>query len=595
MANVMSMKNVRNTVHRSAFDLSRKNMFTTHIGALTPCFVQEVLPGDSFNIDVSNFTRTSPVNTAAYVRLRENVDFFFVPYKLLWDKWEQFIVRTDDPHYAASASSAAGAFSSCPYINYGEFRDYLWNMRNSTSIEPNAALTAGNSSYQDGVERLLDLLGYGALVKDAHTGAVSNGSFSSLALNPFRLCAYQKIYQDHYRDSQWEPSKPQNYNFDYVFNDSQLKFSPWTLDAYALPEKDSSLKIMDNLFTLRYANYRKDKFLGIQPSPQFGDTAIAGPLIGNLGVSLAPSSSSSFSSVLVDGSPGYNFSNSGNTTLNRIMPLTALNNTSGISVLSLRLAEALQKYREITLTGSKDYKDQIFKHWNAKVPDYASTISERLFSYDSSVDISEVVNTNITQNADADIAGKGVSAGNGKFHWKNTSNQYGIIMGIYHCEPLLDYSGLISIPRQLISVTQDSYPVPEFDSLGMEEVRVSDFATPVIGVNADSVIGYAPRYYQWKTAVDEIHTGFLTSSAYGNWVSGFGVNNFFARIPGTKFTYLTKKVLPSLLNSIFVAQFDSNPVAQSQDGPVFSTDQLLVNMFINCKCARNLSADGLPY
>lgn len=595
MANVMSMKNVRNTVHRSGFDLSRKNMFTTHVGALTPCFVQEVLPGDSFSIDVSNFTRTSPVNTAAYVRLRENVDFFFVPYKLLWDKWEQFIIRTDDPHYASSPTSAAGAFSSCPYINYGEFRDYLWNMRNQTDIEPNAALTAGNSSYQDGVERLLDMLGYGALVKDAHTGAVSNGSFSSLALNPFRLCAYQKIYQDHYRDSQWEPSKPQNYNFDYVFNDSQLKFTPWSLDAYVLPEKDSSLKIMDNMFTLRYANYRKDKFLGIQPSPQFGDTAIAGPVLGNLVSNVFRAGSSDFNLSMAVGSPHFATSNITVPSSTVTFPLSSIGNTSGISVLSLRLAEALQKYREITLTGSKDYKDQIFKHWNAKVPDYASTISERLFSYDSSVDISEVVNSNITQDTDADIAGKGVSAGNGRFKWKNSSNQYGIIMGIYHCEPLLDYSGLISIPRQLISVTQDSYPQPEYDSLGMEEVRVSDFATPVVGVNADNVIGYAPRYYQWKTAVDEIHTGFLTSQAYGNWVSGFGVNNFFARIPGAKFSYLTKKVLPSLLNSVFVAQFDSNPVPQTQDGPAFSTDQLLVNMFINCKCARNLSTDGLPY
>lgn len=596
MSNVMSMKNVRNSVHRSSFDLSRKNAFTTIAGALTPCFVQEVLPGDSFEFDVSNFTRTSPVNTAAFVRMKENVDFFFVPYSLLWDKWEQFIAQTDDPHYAASLGSPASLFSSTPYCKLGSiahlFRDF---MKGPGSSPISFAYVPGGTSFREGFQRLLECLGYGGIVSlvselDPDKPGDIPVEFADMAISPFRFAAYQKIYYDHYRDSQWESSKPQNYNFDYVLRDSDTLINFYSDPNYSVPSSTTNL-LYDNMFTLRFANYRKDKFMGLLPSPQFGDVAIAGPVLGNLSVYVR---SGNDGTPINAGGVQNTVSRSGSSG-SFVFPLTAVNNTSGISVLAMRLAEATQKYREITLTGSKDYRDQIFKHWNAKVPSYASTVCERLFSYDSSLDISEVVNSNIQQGTDADIAGKGVSAGRGKFRWKNTDGQYGIIMGIYHCEPLLDYSPGLSCDRQVFSVTPDSFPQPEFDSIGMEEVFKRDLIMTSQGVSPLTVQGYAPRYYQWKTAVDQVSCGFNHKSAYGAWVSALSKDSFRTTLDYSEYSYLSKKVIPQLLNSIFVAQVDLE--GSSKDGLVmsFDTDQFLVNMFISCKCARNLSSDGLPY
>ena len=86
MANIMSIKSLRNKTSRNGFDLSTKRNFTAKAGELLPIWCKEVLPGDSFKINLKSFTRTQPINTAAFARMREYYDFFFVPYDLLWNK-----------------------------------------------------------------------------------------------------------------------------------------------------------------------------------------------------------------------------------------------------------------------------------------------------------------------------------------------------------------------------------------------------------------------------------------------------------------------------------------------------------------------------
>ncbi len=71
MANIMSLKSLRNKTSRNGFDLSSKRNFTAKAGELLPILCKEVLPGDKFEIDLKTFTRTQPLNTAAFARMRE--------------------------------------------------------------------------------------------------------------------------------------------------------------------------------------------------------------------------------------------------------------------------------------------------------------------------------------------------------------------------------------------------------------------------------------------------------------------------------------------------------------------------------------------
>lgn len=86
MANIMSLKQVRNRPSRNGFDLSTKRNFTAKVGEILPVWWKYVCPGDKFDINLSHFCRTVPVNTAAFARLRQYYDFFFVPIETLWNR-----------------------------------------------------------------------------------------------------------------------------------------------------------------------------------------------------------------------------------------------------------------------------------------------------------------------------------------------------------------------------------------------------------------------------------------------------------------------------------------------------------------------------
>ena len=79
MKNIMSMADVKNHVSRSGFDLSYRNLLTANVGELVPFDVREVIPGDKFKLSPKVVTRTAPLNSAAYTRLKQYVDYYFVP------------------------------------------------------------------------------------------------------------------------------------------------------------------------------------------------------------------------------------------------------------------------------------------------------------------------------------------------------------------------------------------------------------------------------------------------------------------------------------------------------------------------------------
>ena len=140
-------------------------------------------------------------------------------------------------------------------------------------------------------------------------------------------------------------------------------------------------------------------FHGVLPHQQYGDTAVAS-IIPNVTGKLTLSNFST-----VGTSPA---TASGTATKN----LPAFDTVGDLSILVLRQAEFLQKWKEITQSGNKDYKDQLEKHWGVSVGDGFSELCTYLGGVSSSIDINEVVNTNITGSAAADIAGKGVGVAN---------------------------------------------------------------------------------------------------------------------------------------------------------------------------------------
>lgn len=577
MANIMSMKSIRNKPSRNGFDLSLKKNFTAKAGELLPVVVKEVLPGDTFKINLKAFTRTQPVNTAAFARIREYYDFFFVPYDLLWNKSNTVLTQMyDNPQHAVSLNPTENFVlnGEMPYTTVQSIADYIYSIENNnTSYKSNYF----GYSRASGSVKLLEYLGYGNFETYLANPWSDAPLMADLTQNLFGLLAYQKIYSDFYRDSQWERISPSTFNVDYMDGNNM-----YVANFY------NNLPFIQNynFFDLRYCNWQKDLFHGVLPHQQYGDTAVAS-ITPNVTGKLTLSNFST-----VGASPT---TASGTATKN----LPAFDTVGDLSILVLRQAEFLQKWKEITQSGNKDYKDQLEKHWGVSVGDGFSELCTYLGGVSSSIDINEVVNTNITGSAAADIAGKGVGVSNGEINF-NSNGRYGLIMCIYHCLPLLDYTTDMLDPA-FLKVNATDYAIPEFDRVGMQSMPLVQLMNPLRSMADASglVLGYVPRYIDYKTSVDQSVGGFKRS--LNSWVISYGNASVVDQValpndappvepsepvPSVapmNFTFF--KVNPNCLNPIFAVEVNSN----------FNTDQFLCSSFFDIKSVRNLDTDGLPY
>jgi hypothetical protein len=270
MANIMDFKSVRNNVHRAGFDLSSRVCFTGKVGEMIPIKHWDLLPGDTFKIDGKSFMRTLPVQKATFGRVREYYDFYFVPYNLLWDKFESWIVQTKNAYHAKSNLTAADNFSTSPYFTD---TDIVGAYSSMGSKESQAYLDywhtgTDKAKYAQGdMAKLLVYLGYPV--------TLAPKGVSDVALNPFPLLAYHKIYQDYFRFSQWEDAAPWTYNLDYILSEGDLH-----MDISGMMSGRTGNT--PTIFTLHHVNFDKDLVNGMLPQPQYGDVAIAGPLSGAL-------------------------------------------------------------------------------------------------------------------------------------------------------------------------------------------------------------------------------------------------------------------------------------------------------------------------
>ena len=105
MAHFTGLKALQNHPHRSGFDIGAKNVFSAKCGEILPVFWDLGLPGCTYDIDLQYFTRTRPVQTAAYTRIREYFDFYAVPIDLLWQSssslFERYFQQRGHLHFDA--------------------------------------------------------------------------------------------------------------------------------------------------------------------------------------------------------------------------------------------------------------------------------------------------------------------------------------------------------------------------------------------------------------------------------------------------------------------------------------------------------------
>ena len=575
MSDFNPLDRARLSTHRSSFDLSSKKLFTAKVGEILPCYWQIAIPDTKYRISSDWFTRTVPVNTAAYTRIKEYYDFYAVPLRLISRALPQaFTQMTDYMTSAASSTTNTSALTSVPNVTQSLFSTFLQvaNAGDQTKTRDDAGLPIVYGSC-----KLLDLLGYGSMIADSNTGkaaitqkylGVDNLADADIPLfyqtsqtvSALPFLAYQKIYYDFFSNSQWEKHKAYAYNVDY-----------WS--------GTGTISLVTDMLQLRYANYPKDYFMGMLPSSQYGPVA-ALPIstlsnFSNTSI-VAPSSqgvlvnTSGASVALASTGPGNN---------------AQLRLNADLSALSIRSTEYLQRWKEVVQFSSKDYSDQMAAQFGIKAPEYMGNHAHYIGGWSSVININEVVNTNLdTDSSQASIAGKGISSNSGHTITYDCGAEHQIIMCVYHAVPMLDWNLTGQAPQLTVTAISD-FPQPAFDQLGMQSVPALNLQNNP-GRSVSGALGYNLRYWQWKSNIDTVHAGFRAGAAYQSWAAP--LDGWQVLTSSGAWSYQSMKVRPQQLNSIFVPQIDAANCS-------VAFDQLLCNVNFQVYAVQNLDRNGLPY
>ena len=179
-------KNASVNLPRTRFDMSCVNTTTITTDYLYPVYCQLVLPGDSWNVSVSNFIRMiSPIDVPMMDNLYCDYHFWFVPWRLVWDKTKYFFGEQDrtpnvDEDY------------TIPQISF------------DNTVNPSYDASTNPNGYQNGWTPYGGLPQTGSIydyfgIPIQGTDGLLTGSFS---INALPLRSYNLIYDDWYRDEQ---------------------------------------------------------------------------------------------------------------------------------------------------------------------------------------------------------------------------------------------------------------------------------------------------------------------------------------------------------------------------------------------------------
>lgn len=493
------------------FDLSHDKMLTAQMGKLYPILCQEMVPGDRFRVQSDMMCRTVPLVSPAFGSLKAYIHYFFVPNRLLWNGWEDFITGGEDG-------------TDRPVPPYVTYSDFIRDIHNFYGVSSNIGL---------------GLLGdyFGLPISD--TFETSN--LTPVSLLPFR--AYALIWNEYYRD--------QN-----VDNEIDIEFEVG--GRIPLGSSSSSVYTFNYHRLLRSRRWLKDYFTSALPTPQRGpdvtlpiagqanvvlsETNNAGRFVAPNGASMAPPDrydviasniNSATSGYSISAAPsktesGYSLTYDPNGSLK-----ADLSTATAVTINDLRRAIALQKFYEISARAGSRYKEMIMGHFHVTSSDARLQRPEYLGGGVSTINISEIPQTSATGSASpqGNLAGKGFGIGRSN-RSSFFAEEHGYLIGILSIVPDAIY--FQGINKSWNRLNQEDYYWPSFAHLGEQPILKSELYCPTDSNTFSQLFGYAPRYAEYKYSPNTIHGEFRTTLA--NWtfarkLSAANLNSDFLQVP----------------------------------------------------------------
>lgn len=456
-SSIFSTVPVKN-VKRNQFDLSHEVKMSGKFGFLYPILCLDTLPGDNMVNTTSVFMRLAPMLAPIMHRIDVTVHFFFVPMRLMWDNWEEFITGGQD----GTEAPVTPRYSIPSLI--GE--------------DPTGDIIRKRS--------LWDYLGFPVL-----EGATPGAQEDVTRISPWAFRAYGKVWNDFYRDPNFDAELDLNTQYD---------------------DNVTGYDYISGLFTLRRRMWERDYFTSALPFAQRGAQVLL-PLAGQVDVTYKDTSDWAQAGVgLLPAAGDPNFAGGtakmrdfGGTNLRVENIDSAEVVASDISINDVRRAFALQTWMENNARGGARYNEQISVHFQVTVPDFRLQMAEYLGGGRQPVQISEVLSTADTDDVPVgDMAGKGISVGrSNKFNY--FCQEHGVVLGVLSVTPRTAYDQ--GMPRMWTRTDKFDYAFPELAHIGEQEILSREiffgFSDAADGPNV-GVFGYTPRFAEYKFMNDRV-------------------------------------------------------------------------------------------
>ena len=456
-----------NKPKKSAFDLSHERKFSMNMGDLVPVLCQEVLPGDSFRLNMEQLVRLQPMLAPMMHRVNVYTHFFFVPNRLVWNDWEKFITGGDK-------GVDAPVFPS------------LTNSNPMTVIKPDDVFKYGS---------LLDYMGYP--IKQIQDSTLTS-QVPKLDISQLPLRAYQLIYNEYYRDQNLED--PVN-----ILKSSGT--NEWT-SSTVYP-----------LLKLRKRAWEKDYFTSALPYAQKGQ-ALELPLTGDAPIYMESPALGKHNLIgyTTNGQTDVDLGLVGNASTTIGVPLKAdMSSVNSATINELRSAFQIQKWLEKNARGGTRYIEQILSHFGVRSSDARLQRPEYLGGGKTPVTVSEVLQMSATEatSPQGNMAGHGLSVGS-SHSFKRFFEEHGFIIGIMSVLPRTAY--FQGLPKMFTRSDRFDYAWPEFAHLGEQEVKNQEVYLDLgDDVYNKGTFGYQPRYTEYRY-IPTLYTVILPIlSSSGTW------------------------------------------------------------------------------
>jgi hypothetical protein len=475
---------------RTRFNRDQTILTTFDSGKLIPFYVDEVLPGDTFNVDTSAIIRMTtpkyPVMDDAFI----DFYYFYCPNRILWDNFKQFM---------------------------GEVETTPWMPKKDYKV-PEIVINGREENPEPYEESILDYMGIPTKVK------------SAFKVNALPIRAYVKIWNEFFRDENvdnaatittddkninYQDGREEETKVDEILRKAVgggrclpvNKFHDYFTSCLPYPQRgpEVTLPMQGNA---RITGYTNDQFN--ERAPLYANSFFDGsPNPGNI--------SGRLYAIAQDGGTGSTYLNigDGTGTDHSVVYLGAdLGTVSAATINELRKTVAVQQYYEALARGGSRYREQVQALWDVVISDKTVQIPEYLGGGRYHVNMNQIVQTSGQQAAnDTPIGETGAMSVTpiNESSFTKSFEEHGFVIGV--CCVRHSHSYQQGLERFWSRMDRLDYYVPQFANLGEQPVKKKEIM--LTGTTTDEeTFGYQEAWADYRMKPNRV-SGKMRSNATG--------------------------------------------------------------------------------